>query len=198
MDILNKLVQAYNTAGINDKNVAGNRTNQFLSERVDSVAKELDDLEIQAEIFKRDNHLNDVTSQAGQYLNLAMNFDNDVVQETGKLQLLHAFEESVRSLNDYSSTIPATDATAGELAALITKYNSAVLDYQDQLKISTAKDPFVGRQKSQLRDLRVGILTTIQSAEKEQRTRIDQLTARRGTFEGLLASMPAKEREFLN
>src|SRR5215471_3743866 len=48
IDIINKLIEAYNTAGIRDKNIVGLKTNQFLNERVDTVSKELDVLELKA------------------------------------------------------------------------------------------------------------------------------------------------------
>src|SRR5205085_5106571 len=60
IDIINKLIEVFNTAGIKDKNIVGYKATQFVGERVDTVSKELDELELKAEAFKRGNKITDI------------------------------------------------------------------------------------------------------------------------------------------
>jgi len=53
IDVINELIRAYNRAGVTDKNIVGNKARNFLTDRVDTVASELDILEQEAEMFKK-------------------------------------------------------------------------------------------------------------------------------------------------
>lgn len=198
MDIINAIMEAFNAAALKDKNLAGVRTAKFVSERVDSVESELDVLEMKAELFKRSNRINDISSAGSIYLNEAMNYDKEGIAQNGLLQLLDGLEKSIKNAKDFTEVIPAYNGiNEPTLAALINAYNSSVLAYQEQQKISTVKDPVLKRQKEKLTDLRENIFKNINSIRAGFATRISQLKDQQNNFENLLASLPEKEREYI-
>lgn len=60
INTLNTLIQVYNSAGLDDKNIVGVRTIKFLNERIDTVQSELSNIEIQAETFKKLNKISSI------------------------------------------------------------------------------------------------------------------------------------------
>ena len=62
VDIINTLIDVFNTESINDKNWEATKPAVFLDERVSSVEAELDELESEAEDYKRVNKFNEVES----------------------------------------------------------------------------------------------------------------------------------------
>lgn len=197
-DIINMLVIAYNTAGITDKNLVGNKANRFLAERVDTVALELDNLELKAEAFKRVNKINDISSLGNQYLTQTLNFDNLETDQNGQLQLLQSLEDVIAQSKNFSDIIPSNNGIDNvTLITLIQQHNSLVLEYQADLKVSTPKDPTLARLKNQITDIKSDIIKNIESIREGFRTRLSQITLKRSGYESLLASLPEKEREFL-
>jgi len=51
--ILNTLIKIYDNAGLDDKNIVGLRTIKFLNDRIDTVNKKLDNVEIQTKQIKK-------------------------------------------------------------------------------------------------------------------------------------------------
>ena len=198
IDIITKLIEAYNTAGITDKTIVGNKTSRFLTDRVDTVSRELDELELKAETFKRVNKINDIRSAGAQYLQQSLNYDNQQVMQQGQLKLLQSLQQFVEGSKTYTDIIPSQNGLQETtLEKLIAQYNEQVLSYQQQTKISTQKDPVVARLKNELTDLKGNILKNIESVRQGYQTNLTLLSSRYNGFENLLASMPEKEREFL-
>ena len=52
VNVLNTLMQVYNRAGLDDKNIVANKTIKFLTEKLDKIIHDLDSLEIMAERFQ--------------------------------------------------------------------------------------------------------------------------------------------------
>ena len=197
-DIINTLMHAYNTAGVTDKNIVGNKTNSFLTERVDTVSKELDDLELTAEAFKRNNKINDITSVGDLYLSQSMDYDKAAAEQEGQIKLLQSLENLVSNSHGYTDIIPSNNGlTEPTLTALIQQYNAMVQQYQQQTKISTQKDPIMARMKNQIADIKSNILKNIESIKGGVETKLGMASDKEKNYENLLASLPEKEREFL-
>lgn len=197
-DIINKLIEAFNTAGVTDKNIVGKKTSSFLTDRVDSVAKELDDLEIISEAYKKNNNIPDIDAAGGTYLSRAQDYDKSRIEEIGQLQILNSLEKYIRNAKSNTDIIPANNGLQEPtLGAMISQYNQSVLDYQQQQKISTEKDPILGRARNDLNQLKENILKNIQNTRSGIDTRISQANSLKTNFDALLLSLPEKERQLL-
>ena len=198
IDIINKLLDSYNTLGLTDKNVVGNRTMRFLRDRVDTVSSELDAIEMKSEVFKRANKLGDISTAGAGFLSSVLKSDEEKSIQLGQIQLLNALEKYVVNSNKYTDIIPAT-YSIGEptLTRLIDAYNEAVLNLQNQIRISTEKDPTVDRLINNLIAVRGNILKNIKSIRESFFVKLATIDSTHNNFEELLASIPAKEREFL-
>ncbi len=198
IDIINQLVKAYDQAGLEDKNIVSNKTNSFLSERVDTVASELDYLEQQAEFFKRRNKINDINYLGNQYLGQSLAYDKEKVDQRGQLKLLDELENYMGRSQDYIDVIPSNNGIQeATLASLIEQYNKSVTDYVRARAISAEKDPLLQRAKEQLPELKRSIEENIRSIKNGYRINLSQLEQKQGTFDNILASLPEKEREYL-
>ncbi len=198
IDIINTLIEAFNTASLNDKKIVGNKASQFLAERVSGVSDELDELEIRAEEFKRVNKIDDISTQGSFYLSQALEYDKQQGEQSGELELLSSLEKFIDGSKNYTDVIPSQYGLAEPtLLSLITQYNEAVLNYQEQLKISTQKDPILGRLKNQLSDLKSNILKNIESIRQSFLIKLNQAQGKRKGFESQFNAFPEKEREYL-
>lgn len=196
--IINKLIESYNTAGVTDKNLVGFKTRHFLNDRVDTVAQELDELEQKAEFFKKKNQINDISTLGGQYLNESMKYDEQQAVQAGQIKLLESLTAFIKSSKNYTDIIPSQyGLSEGTLSDLISTHNKDVVEYQDQIKISTPKDPVVERLKGKINDDKSNILKNIESIKSSYEINTGIISTRKNDFDKLLYNLPEKEREFL-
>jgi tyrosine-protein kinase Etk/Wzc len=59
-DIINKLVEVYNADAVNDKNAESRKTAEFIEERIANVGRDLGNVELQKEQFKKANQITDL------------------------------------------------------------------------------------------------------------------------------------------
>ena len=95
--IVNKLIDVYNNAGLDDKNIANIRTIRFLNDRIDTVARELNRVELLAQRFKSDNKINTVSTQAESYLSQAAIVDNKKADQIAQIKVLETLESYLAS-----------------------------------------------------------------------------------------------------
>jgi len=198
IDVINKLVDLYNGAGLKDKNVVGYRTISFLKERIDTVSSELDQIESKVEAYKRNSRVIDFSVAGNEYLNQSLSFDNSIVEQQGKLKLLEALESYMLSSKNYTDVIPTNLSVEGTaLDKLIADYNQAVLQFQSQSKISTEKDPTLIRLRNSIIELKASLIKQLQSLKNGYQQKLQQLQNSHNEFDAKLASIPQKERELL-
>ncbi len=196
--IIDKLVEAYNNAGLTDKNIISNRTNTFLNDRLDTVAAELDLLEQRAEAFKRVNKITDIAQTGSQYLQQSIEYDKAAVEQSGQLKLAKALEDYITNSKSNFDIIPSNNGLQEPtLGKLIDQYNESVLSLQQQSKISTEKDPVLNRSKAELADIKNNILKNLKNIENSYQLKLNQVSSEKSGFDNLLSGLPEKEREFL-
>src|SRR5690606_36663178 len=62
-DILNRLVEVYNSQAVREKNVIATNTIEFIDEQLATLTKELDAIERKLEEYKRSNNISDLNSE---------------------------------------------------------------------------------------------------------------------------------------
>ncbi|MEZ7884241.1 MAG: Wzz/FepE/Etk N-terminal domain-containing protein, partial [Bacteroidales bacterium] len=67
-DILNAIVAEYNKDAIADKNMVSYNTAVFIEERLKDISRELGEVEVEVESFRKQNQITDIPTQAEAYL----------------------------------------------------------------------------------------------------------------------------------
>jgi hypothetical protein len=87
----------------------------------------------------------------------------------------------------------------GTLSDLVVIHNKDIFSYQEQIKISTPKDPIVRKTlKNKINDDKANILKNIESIKNSYQAGYTQIHPAKSNFENLLYNLPEKEREYLN
>ncbi len=195
IDIINVLVGIFNSVALTDKSIVSNKTSQFLSDRVDAVEKELNGLEIKAGDFKRLNKITDPSAAGLQYLQEVSSFDRARVEQIEQTKFLDALYDYVKLAKSTSGALlPTNGVNDPTLLTLIGQYNTAVINYNAQTKISTERDPVLARLRSDLNGLKESILIAIRNTQVNFQTKLNDINAQYDRFSDLLAGIPEKER----
>lgn len=197
--IINKLIEVYNNAGLDDKNVASIRTIKFLNERIESVAKELNAVELDAQGFKTSNRINSISEVATTYLGQAVSVDNKKADQIGQIKLLESLENYLNTSKNPDELIPSS-LGLGEpsLLSLIATHNSLITEKQKMVLKSTDADPLVANLKSQIKDIRADIIRNLKVLKDGFNTHLNQVENDYATIESKIAKLPGKERELVS
>ena len=198
IDFINKQVEIYNRNSVIDKELMANTTAMFIEERLKLITQELASAEADVEQYKKDNNLTAITAQAELYLTENAEYRHRVEALETQEKLVGYVETYVTDESKKDQLIPANlgieDAALGDL---IGQYNNMALRRMRMQRTATEDNPVVQNLDDQLRLLRQNILTSIRSVKNSLAVQKRDLNERAGKTDELLASVPTKEREYI-
>ena len=198
IEVINKLIEVFNTADLEDKNIVTTRTVKFLGDRVDSVGKELDEIEMQIEKFKRVNHVTDIVQQGGAYQSQALLVNDAKIKELGQYRLLSSLEEFINNFKNTNDIIPSSLGIGeGTLSKLILDHNDLVISKQKLEKISTSSDLHLIEMNQAILDMRENLLRNIRLLKKSYQSTADDLENNYNSLESKIGDLPEVQRILL-
>jgi capsular exopolysaccharide synthesis family protein len=197
-DILDALVEEFNIASIEEKNAAAEKTIRFINDRLDSLSRELQNLEFtNAGTAGRTTGLS-VEQQATLYFGRITQSEDAIDQFDLQLSLVDMVEKYVSQPTTKDKLVPSglgiSDATVLEV---ITAYNAL----QQQRERDAPNLPAGGLQMQQLdnqmAEMRKSILLTLANYRKSLSQQKKDLQAKSASYQNTLASIPDKQRREL-
>jgi tyrosine-protein kinase Etk/Wzc len=162
-DFINRLIFNYNKDAVEDKNQVARNTEIFINQRLLSITKELDTVEGDIELFKKENKVTDIVSEAQVFLSSATEYERDYMQIQTKLNIVN----DVIALLDTTTNddlIPSNlISDEGNTSGLIEQYNLLVLTKKRILKDATPNNPTVINLEEQLSGMRQSVKKSLKN-----------------------------------
>lgn len=196
-NILNKLVELYNIDAKADKNREAENTADFIKERIDLLASELNGLEKYLENFKKQNNITDITAESTVFIEKYNDLQEKNTEIDIQLSIADMLEKFISEPKNKYELIPANAAVSGHTLEAIRAYNSALLERNHLLQSSTDKNPAVVTMNEQIGLLRKNVETSIRNARKDISIRKKDWAGLEGEMQSRLSEMPRQEREYL-
>ena len=144
MDFVNSLVAAYNRENNNDKNTVAMKTEEFIKERLDIVAAELDATELEMAQYKKNSGLTTVVGDAQKLLEASSEYERKNVEIATQLKLVTYLRDYVNEPKNHLQAIPGNVGLAdASLTSLIGKYNEGVVERNRMLRTASESNPAV-------------------------------------------------------
>ncbi|MXV52129.1 polysaccharide biosynthesis tyrosine autokinase [Pedobacter sp. HMF7647] len=199
VDILNKLVDAYNNAGLADKNKVAANTLVFVDERLKLISQELTSVEKNVQNFKSSEGITDISTESQLFLQNVQQNDQQLSQVKIQQGVLNSIERYVSSTGDNSGTVPATlgvsDPTLLSLIETLTKLQT---QRQSTIRIIKPDNPIVQSLDDQIRSIKANIYDNIQTLKKNIEITRDQLETQNRGIESTIRTIPVKERTLVD
>ena len=201
IDIINRLVQAYNQKILEDKNQAGRQTLNFIKDRLALIDNELKGVESGVEGLKSNKNLAlEFPMQANNFVTRLNISDNQLVELDIRANILKNFKSHLLNDNNRYSLVPYSQemSPAGSgVSDLIKQYNGLLLEREKRLKYSTTESPYVASLDKDLNALRQNLLTSIQTAQEDVETRRQKTKQEQSPLEKQVKSLPNSERQYI-
>lgn len=195
-DILNHLVDAYNSEAIKDKSSESKKTKDFIDERINIISKELGQVEDQKQRFQSANKITDLETEAKLSLQTSAEARAKQIEADAQLDLTNSLINYVNRQGRYE-VLPANvglqnaTATAG-----IATFNQLVLERNRLLQSATPNHPSVVELTSQINSLRSSITESLQKNRTGLQIQKDSYVNEQNNVSGKISKLPSLEKMF--
>ncbi len=198
-DILNTIVEIYNEAAVEDKNRIAKKTVEFVTDRLALLTDELEGVEKDVEVYKRQN---DITTTTGADVPMLFQEMTEADEELSRLEIQQNVADYLfgflKSNRGKFMLIPANLILEEQsLNEQIILYNEKVLARERLLRSAGEDNPLLTTLNREVLAMEENLLqsvgqlqVTLKAASKQYRGRLD-------SFQAQSRTIPRKERELL-
>lgn len=203
LDYLNELLDCYNEDANEDKNEVARKTEEFISERLDNIRKELDETEGNMESYKKSNELINLANDATNVLKSTTDYRKELIGMQTQLELLKSLMEYMDAPDNYLQIIPANlglgnSALISPLVTTIGKYNEMVLKRNRFLKGSSEDNPMVLQLTQQLSDMWPTIRQNMANIYDNMEVQKNSVERQYAIYSSRIQKTPTQERVLNN
>lgn len=198
-DILNTLIDVFNKAGVDDKNMTASNTLAFIEDRLAKVTLDISSIEGEIATYKERAGIVNISTEGTAFLNSVQKSDQELSEVKIQLSVLDQVERYVLNKSDLSGTVPATLGISDPiLMQLLAKLNEAELQLGRLRKTSGENSPSVLALQSQIAQLKPSILENIRNLKQNLMATESKIQSESNRYSSLLRSIPQKERQLLD
>lgn len=197
MDILSMLIQKYNERGIREDNLERQNTAKFISERLNSLGKELGDAELEIQTFKERHGLVDVAVEVQYQQTKKAKIEEEMLKAQTNLELLKMTKEFIDNPANKYELIP-TVIDNNQLNVFINEYNEKLVERSNLLRTVSPNNQIVANLTALIDASRQGIQTSVDQAYNNALTLVKDLKAQAASTSSQLSGIPEQERKYVD
>jgi tyrosine-protein kinase Etk/Wzc len=195
IDILNTLIATYNLEGVEYKNKKAANALSFIGERLKSLTNELSGVERNVEVYKQQNRITDVSSNAQSYIQSAGDYSKQLVELELQINKLNSLENYLKNPSNQNELVPSTlGISDGTLTDLIGRLSDLQLERQRQLRTVQAGNPIVVNIDEQIAATKVSIQENVRNIKNMLILNRNNLKATSSKFESKIYAVPSIEK----
>ncbi len=195
--ILTKLYEIYTRVNREDKNRIVDSTISFINDRLGKVADELKDVESNVEQFKRNNNIStDIKTQSGLMLENVSDLDKMITDQEVKTNVVESIEQHLNS-NAFRVVPGALVIQDPTYMSMVEKYNTLVLERDNQLQTTKEDNPFIKSLNQQILNLKGDLVTSLSNIKRGMGIAKNDLSQKKNRLLGEISLVPTKERAFI-
>jgi capsular exopolysaccharide synthesis family protein len=199
-DILNEIIKKYNERGINEKNLQGQKTAEFIDDRLRLLSSDLSDAESNIETYKQSKGIIDVGSEAKFQTEKRAGLEEQRLTTETQLEILKMTSEFLNNPANAYELIPLNLSGSSDQQQQpgIDAYNELVLQRMSLLAHAKEDNSSVKVLSSQIDAMRKNIIASVNHAYKDLSVALRDVRAEQAKTMGKLGDVPTQEREYLD
>ena len=201
-DVINGIIEAYNVDAINDKRQISEITEQFISERLESLGEELNLADSEIAEFKQEYRLYSLEDEASLSSSEIQRLNQDELSLEANLEMSQYILDYITSDESGLALIPASTATlSGMNTALVSQiehYNMGILELQRLNTETSDSNPVLINIRNQIDNIRTSIISSLESHIGGLELQIERLNSELQLATTRMESSPTMEMELLS
>ena len=197
-DIINTMLDIYNRSYVSDKNQLAQQTEQFLNNRLDIIAADLDNAEMELESYKRQYRIASISTAAESYRDFSEQYQRQVAEVNAEMDILDFIAGQLNSPEKDNSILPSNIGIDDEaLQEIILTYNKLILNRNKLRQTANNDNPAVVSATEQILETRRNLTEGIAQSRQSMALRRAYLERQQKQYESLLSSLPEQERRYI-
>ena len=197
-DILTTLMKCYTQNWLRGKAEVVAATNDFISQRLAVVERELSGVDQSISSYKSSNLIPDVSESSSLAMQQSNEMTNQIMNYSNQLQMARYLKNYISSENK-DQVLPVNTGLANtNIEGLISEYNSMVLQRNSLLGNTSETNPIIIDLDSKLASLRSSILASIDNSIVSLSNTISTMERREQTTTARVAASPQQARYLLS
>ncbi|WP_082316557.1 tyrosine-protein kinase domain-containing protein [Mangrovimonas sp. ST2L15] len=195
--VINTLIQIFNRDGINDRQEVSRRTINFIDERFNYLARELDSIEGEIKDFKQENNLISLEANAALEVGQMTESEQMVYDVENQIMLSELLDETLNENDSISDLLPANIGLAsGDVNALVSQYNQLIFERNEFGVSAMENNPTVKLLNSKIEDVKVNINASLKAYKNQLEASRRSFESRNKKFTSQVSTLPGKEKVF--
>ena len=196
-DVLNTLVELYNSNAIDSKKEVNLKTADFIKNRLDLIKEELAGIEENAESFKQEHRLLDIQSQSSLFSKSISKSKEDLFKAETQIRLAEYMSEHLIDKSKKFALIPVNLGLENSgLIDLSKSYNDIVIERNRIVQSTNVLNPVIKNLDTQLNDLKENIQTSLNNYIQTLKITKQELESQEELINRRIAAIPEKERQY--
>lgn len=194
-DVLNEIIKKYNERGINEKNLQGQLTAEFIDSRLRLLASDLDVAEADIQKYKQKEGIVDLEAEATYQAKKKGEVESRLIEAQTEAEIIKMIRDFIADPANSSSLIPMT-SSSDNLKTLISTYNEMILRRMDLANNARPNNSALRQLDEQIDAMRKNINISLDKAYDTQRITVAELKNAKSSADTRLGNIPAQERAF--
>lgn len=199
LDLLKGIVENYNNRADDIKKREGTKALIFLNSRIDSITKDLGDIEETIAVYKTRNKLTNLEYDIQFYAEQMKDIQSRVIEIEAQTHVIDMMDNYVKDPANRYNVVPSLlSAQEGEKGSAVTLYNEALIERARLLQNSNEDNPLIGSMEDRISKLRSGVFLSISNARKGLDLTLNDLRSKEKLLLEKISSVPDQEREYID
>lgn len=195
--VLNKVMEVYNKLGVEHTNMQGEKTLDFINNRLAMISGDLKDAEEDIETYKRNHNIVDVQAEATYNMTLRGQAERQLVSAETRSELIKMARDFLTQPENAYQLIPFS-GDAGSANDAIAQYNGMIARRMDLMQNARGDNIALQQLNAQIDAMRTNINATLAHEYETTLAMIREAKSENNKLLDRLGNVPAQEREFLN
>ncbi len=191
--ILNELIDVFNNDGIRDRQLIHKRTIDFVNDRYEYLAEELESIELDKQSYKVSNNIVDIVANSDISLKRNLKSDETLFANENQIYLVNNLLNELSALN--FKLLPSNIGLENiEVNSLISSYNDLFLEKQKLSTSAGPNNPYVKQLNNSILQVRENIIFSLDSYLSQLKIINDKLNEESNLIQSNVANIPFQEK----
>ena len=196
-EVIDKIIENYNKKGVENKRIKDERSAEFISDRLESLVKELDASEELLEKYKRSHNIANIGAEASYQFGRKNSLENQLIASETEFEILQMTREFISNPVNKYSMIPYSSG-AGSASGIIGAYNGLIAERIKLENNAKANNVVLQALSKQIDALRENITETLNKSYETSLVRLNELRKQVRESQTKLGEIPSQEREYIS
>ncbi|MCF1420234.1 GumC family protein [Mangrovimonas futianensis] len=195
--VINTLIHIFNEDGKNDRQEVSRRTINFIDERFNYLARELDSIEGEIKDFKQENNLISLEANAALEVSSMTESERMVFDVENQIMLSDLLDETLNASDTISDLLPSNiGLESGDVNSLIDQYNELIFERNKFGVSAMENNPTVKLLNSKIADVKENINASLTAYKNQLEASRKSFESRNRMFTSQVSTLPGKEKVF--